>query len=166
MRASRFVLALAIAGVTLAGCSPTAEPLAGVTLRDGQPVVIFVACDHGFAAVEVHEDDPSRPTPSTAPATVPTWSVVTASPGAVNEIVLFGQLPVGWRATAVDLKGLEPGVEYSVGGLSLHGAIPVNFTTGTLAKLGADQVLTATAYRQVAVITRAEFEKRAKDGCD
>jgi hypothetical protein len=151
----------------LAACTPAAEPIQALAVRDGLPVGLLYVCRDGFSQFSVYEN-PTGPTPP-SPRFV-SWHIAGDAPAGVLEVPLFGPLPPGWEPSTgdvgSDLTELAPGVRYSLGGRSHRDAMTVSFTTDDFAGIGADQVLVTTGRDKMKVVPRAAFERTARKSCD
>lgn len=156
---------LALTATMLSGCSPAPEPMVALSMANGKPVAIFVACNSSLAILHVYENDPARRPAggSSSEATAPIWTVRSQAPQLVTEVTLF-EAPPGWEVTESTLTGLDPGVHYSAGGVSLRHAVQVDFTTSDLEALGPDQVFSADR-RHTGALARTAFESAAKNLC-
>jgi hypothetical protein len=138
----------------LAACTPTDEPIAALTARDGAPVGLLYICRDGFSQLSVYQAD----SPDDA---LISWHVVGDAAAGVVEVPVFGPLPTGRRpATAGpaassgagrsrQLEDLRPGVRYVLSGDSHRGTLLVGFTTDSVERIGPEQVLEASAGTRV-----------------
>ncbi|GIF20630.1 hypothetical protein BJ973_001465 [Actinoplanes tereljensis] len=165
MRLFRLIMVLVPVAGLLSACSPAAEPIAGMAMRDGKPVVLFLPCEE-FATVSVSRDYPDPHDLRSRPP-APSWGFITsdAVPGTAVELPLFDRPAAPWEIDEEELTSLEAGERYSLSGLSFRHAIFVHFTVDDLAALGADQVLTNTSKGKLKVVGRDAFASRARDGC-
>ncbi|GIG85164.1 hypothetical protein [Plantactinospora endophytica] len=186
MRILRTALLLPLALTVLTGCTPADEPLAALAIRDGEPTVLLVGCDSGPASIHVREDSTMasaspRPTRSATTATPggpsagpsgasttgsPQWSLHTDRAQPVNEIPLLdADPPAGWIVDESTLGRIEPGIWYGISAYGRRDAHPVRFDTDAFAKLDGEHVLAPVSHRKQEIMTRAEFERDAKEAC-
>lgn len=173
---------LAISGLlilpfgVLAACTPAAEPIVGLAVRDGRPIAVLVTCPGRTAYLSVYRDDDE---PATGNAHVQ-WSVSGKPATEVVEVPLLGPAPHGWQVhpprdlTAsesgmdVDIEPLTellPAVRYSVSGSSSRKAVPVNFSSADYPRIGPDEVLTSAGSDETKVMSRDAFVARGRDNC-
>jgi hypothetical protein len=175
--------ALACAGSALAGCSAvTPDPVqfAALAIADGSPTAVVITC--GQAQVEV-----SVRTPVDANGATSLWSVVVTVPDGAStiDVELLGEPRPGWEIVPVPasaptrgtgggrpevtrLTSIDDGQEYVLDAArpatQFQDAPLVTFTTDDFAKIGSNEVLAATDYGKVEVISRDSFVERTR--CD
>lgn len=169
----------------LTACSPLDEPVVGLEMRDGKPVIVIVACPDWDAWASVYLVDelptpaptgaaPSRSGSAGPPSAAPTdddedgyraWEVSAVSPEPVTEIPLFQRPPRGWEVDDDELTRLEPGREYAISGHSGRDSIDVHFTVEDLKRLGPGQVLVETGEGRRGTTPRSSFVAWAADSC-
>lgn len=170
------VILIALLGL-LAGCTPADEPILGLAVQDGQPIGILVTCDAAFSLVSVDEDNKDN----ASDRTMVSWGVSGRAKVAVIDVPLLGQPPDGWKVDDIremsgaeagttvkiePLTELEPGVRYSLSGLSRRYAMSVDFTTADFARIGPDKVLAPTSRGKMKIMSRDTFVRIARKGCD
>ncbi|GIM88512.1 hypothetical protein [Paractinoplanes toevensis] len=156
MRLFRLIMVLVPFVGLLSACSPANEPIAGMAMPDGKPVILFLPCSE-FATVSVNDADPPAPG----------WGFTTsdAEPGKAVELPLFGRPAAPWDVDEEQLTSLEAGRRYSLGGLSFRHAIFVDFTVDDLARLEPGEVLVSSRKGTLAAVGRDAFERAARKGC-
>ncbi|AVT29745.1 hypothetical protein C6361_09865 [Plantactinospora sp. BC1] len=169
MRPFRAVLLLSLLLASLAGCTPANEPLAALALRDGEPTVLLVGCGSAGASIHLYEDsETASASPSTgATADRPEWSVRTDRAEPVNEIPLLDPTPpANWTVNRSSLQRIEPGVWYGISAYGHRDAFTVRFETDAFTKLDGEHVLAPVSHRKQEVMTRASFERNARQACE
>jgi hypothetical protein len=161
----------------LTACTPADVPIVALSVHDGQPIGILVACSTS-SQLSVYEADDRDD------RTLISWRVSgEPTAGTVVEIPLLGQPPDGWQVVAdsvlpgsasspgddvhfEQLTELKPGVRYSIGGYSRYHALPVDFTTSDFARIGPGKVLAPKGHRDTKLTSEKDFVSDAGGHCD
>jgi hypothetical protein len=156
----------------LTACTPPDEPITALAIKDGRPVGLLYVCRDGFSQLSVFVDEPSD-------GALIDWGVHGDATAGMAEIALLGPPPKGWQAdnpaessSSPDVSRSEqltewrPGVRYALSGHAQSNSMNVHFTTADFDRIGPDQVLAPVNRNKAKVVSRAAFERRAKETCE
>ena len=156
----------------LTACTPPDEPIAALAVQDGRPVGLLYVCRDGFSQFSVYVNEPSD-------GALIDWGVDGDATAGMAEIPLLGPPPEGWQADAApegsgspaatgsgQLTELRPGVRYALSGHSESDSMTVKFTTADFDRIGPDQVLAPVTWDKTKVVSRAAFERVARETCE
>ncbi|WP_436529217.1 hypothetical protein [Actinoplanes sp. HUAS TT8] len=171
-------VAVAIFLLPTLGHAVSVRALAGLTLRDGRPVVLLYDCPH-YQIVEVTVVPATKDGP---PETARGWTLRRSlSVPLPTSVPLLGPTPPGWSVaeasalttgtTGTDLTDLVPGQEYHLGTYDRHDVDALGTAVTDFEFTAAD--VRGLAPGQVIVGYMKNFEKTgekkfwsdAKDGC-
>jgi hypothetical protein len=171
------IVALMACG-SLSACYMGPDPVqyAALGVADGKASAVVALCGRPSADVSVYrnDDDPDD-------NVLHDWSVTVTVPGSAQDVdvELLGAARPGWEITSREdspaagvtglqirvLRSFEAGHRYrlnsSDGGPEGTDAPTVTFSTDDLARIGEGQVLAATDYKELDVVSRESFVRVA-----
>lgn len=193
VRRSRLISVAAVLASTLTlltACTPGRQPLLALTLVNGLPTAIVHSCAPGLVEISVTENSPTPTTtpPVTTPGQTPTptptgklssgpttpelesyaftWAVKNDLAPIDAEVQLFSA-PTGWTVQKDTLTSLRKGARYYADAqvTGIFDVSPVNFVLQDLLDLKPGEVLYGVNAPLTTVLTRADFDAKAKQAC-